>query len=408
MSALIRLIILVFLISGCTNSQQTNFDNALELFRQNKLDQARPLLEEEIAQNTDNAEAYVWLAETYRRLEMKDEAIRTAKKALVFDSCNSFAHTVIAEASRRCHWKPRSDSDSNWVHLNHAIQCDSLDGNAWVSIWGETILRGKFDLMYEAIRKMKETGFLTKAALSYGRWMLRTLPDSAILITNGDMDSFPLLAVQETEGFRKDVVVAERGLLGTGQYLRFIQDYNGIPLPFSETQLDSLLTLEESREDIYLISGMIIKGWMNMQANSSLTRPIALAVTVDESFYADIKDHLRYDGPFLLWHTSPVSETQSAIMLEKSLEGIRAENFSGPWVSDRDRSPIRRIYTKYLANNITSMALSYCDELIEIGKLEKALEVLNWAEEFETITVLGPVSTEEISQRRKLVKERQN
>jgi tetratricopeptide (TPR) repeat protein len=254
MSAVIRIIILVFIFTGCVNTQQSNFNEALELFRQNKLEQALPLLEEEIVQHEDNAEAYVWLAEIYRRLEMNEKAIETAEKALALDSCNSFAHVVIGESYRRCHWRPRSDSDSNWVHLNRAIQCDSTDGNAWISIWGEAILREKFDLMHKTIRKMKETDFLTKAALSYGRWMLRTLPDSAILITNGDMDTYPLLAVQETEGFRNDVVVAERGLLGTGQYLRFMKDIYGIPLPYTVSQLDSILSQDEHRDDIYLTS----------------------------------------------------------------------------------------------------------------------------------------------------------
>jgi len=48
-------------------------------------------------------------------------------------------------------------------------------------------------------------GFLHQAALAYGRAELRTLPPDALLLTNGDMDTYPAQAVQVTEGFRTDV-----------------------------------------------------------------------------------------------------------------------------------------------------------------------------------------------------------
>lgn len=186
----------ILLLCGCANQHSTSLEEPLALFYENKLKQALPLLKQVVAQQNDNAEAHAWLAETYRRLNMKDEALKTAYRVLELSPCNSFAHTVIADACHRLPWdKEWLDSDTTWVHINKAIQCDSTDGNAWVCICGEAMLRGKFDLMHRSARKMKESGFLIKVALAFGRWLLRTLPENAILITNGDMDTFPTLAV---------------------------------------------------------------------------------------------------------------------------------------------------------------------------------------------------------------------
>jgi tetratricopeptide (TPR) repeat protein len=391
-------VILIFLLYGCTDKQPANLNVPLALFSENKLEQALPLLEQAVAEHQKDTDSHVWLAETYRRLGEKDKAVKTAEMALRLDPCNSFAHTVIADASRMPAQIGRSDSDSNWIHLNSAIQCDSTDGNAWVSIWNETILREKFGMMHKAVLKMEETGFLTRAALAYGRWMLLTLPENAILITNGDMDTFPPLVLQEVEGFRQDVVVAERGLLGTRQFLHFIRDNSGVPLPVQDSVIDSLTDYKTMSESILSVSDKIFKGWIDMKANGLFQRPIAIAVTVAESYYFNVGDHFRYSGPFLLWQPTPANEKPDTTLIRESLAGIQAEDFTGSWISEQDRSPVRRLYTKDIIKNVTLAALAYGNEMIKSENFTEAKRILRWAEEFEKKTELGPVFTLQISQ----------
>ncbi len=394
---LITSLITLFLLSGNTHQTESETGQALELFRQNKFEMALPLLERAVAKQKDDADLHAWLAETYRRLGKKEEAVKEAGHALQLDSCHSFAHTVMAEASRRCHWAVRSDTDTTWVHLKLALECDSLDGNVWLSIWDEAILRENFELMHKSIRKMRETDFLTITALSFGRWMLRTLPKNAILITNGDMDTYPLLAVQETETFRPDVVVIERGILGTRQFQHYLSDSLKIPLPFSDSQLDSLLNIPDMRENLLSISEQIFHGWIDQKKRDSFTRPVAIATTVDEGFYDDVANHLVYGGPYFVWQANTITDTIDISLIERSLAGIKSDDFTGPWISDQDRSPVRWMYTKYLANNITAMAITLGDELIKSERFNEALVTLDWAEEFERSNELGPVFTDRIA-----------
>jgi hypothetical protein len=251
--------------------------------------------------------------------------------------------------------------------------------------------------MHESVRRMKSSGFLTPAALGYGRWMLRTLPQDAILITNGDMDTYPPLAVQTAEGFRPDVVVVERGVLGTKQFQRFLQDERGVPAPNVDSSPESSSETEVDDGSIRDRSRRIFDGWMEQSARDSLKRPIAIAVTVDESFYKQVEDHLRYAGPYLLWQATRAESTPDTMALAASLAGTRPEDFTGPWVSAQDRSPVRRTQTKRLAANVTAMAIAYAEALINGSDTSRAMQVLSWAREFEAMTELRPVFTERIS-----------
>ncbi|UCE19117.1 MAG: hypothetical protein JSV84_01865, partial [Gemmatimonadota bacterium] len=139
---------LILTVCVCGGQQPTSLDDALALYYENRLEQALPLLQRVASRQGNDAETHAWLAETCRRLRMKDNAVTTAMRALQLDPCNSFAHTVIADA---CHRPPGdgklSASDTTVVHINRALGCDSTDGNGWVFLCVEAMLRGKFDVM---------------------------------------------------------------------------------------------------------------------------------------------------------------------------------------------------------------------------------------------------------------------
>jgi hypothetical protein len=55
--------------------------------------------------------------------------------------------------------------------------------------------------------------------------------------------------------------------------------------------------------------------------------------------------------------------------------------------------------------NVTKAALAYSTELIKAKKLNEAVEILSWAEDFEKTTELGPVFAEQISRLKEAAKE---
>jgi hypothetical protein len=84
--------------------------------------------------------------------------------------------------------------------------------------------------------------------------------------------------------------------------------------------------------------------------------------------------------------------------MHTSLEGLSPDDFTGPWVSEQDRSPIRRTYTKNIVKTVTVTAVIYSELLLRAKRISEANRWASWADELDRKAELGPVFTERISQ----------
>ena len=93
------LVLIVFaFISNCQNQNSNNLDKPLLLYYENKIPETIKILEQMIAEDDNNIEQIVWLAQSYMRLGDKDSAEKYAKIALSAEPCNNFAHLVYANS----------------------------------------------------------------------------------------------------------------------------------------------------------------------------------------------------------------------------------------------------------------------------------------------------------------------
>lgn len=388
-------VLILFLAEAKVQGQTVHMalQKPLSLFFEMKFNEALPLFEQIANDHQDNAEAQTWLAETYRRLGRKEDALRTAQHALVLEGCSSFAHVVFAQASY-------SDNETIGLHLRKAIECDPTDPNGWLMMWGEAIRHADPALKNTCLRKLVETGFFTRAAFAYGRAELRTLPPNALFITNGDMDTYPAQAVQITENFRTDVAVVEREHFGIGWACRFIRDHQGVPLPVPDEELDSMKDTADASGKTVTASEQMFRMLLDEKARGMFTRPIALAPTLGRDFYSRDEDHFQDHGMFLLWNGERRGTAVDTSDLRRCLEGINPDDFTGPWASVKDRSPVRRYYTNGIVRVLYAIALRYSEEMIRANRSHEADSTLNWLEQFETKTEFGPDSTSEIARLR--------
>jgi len=393
---------------NCSAPEKSGIEQGRQLYFQDKLNEALPLLQQAASDKGAGADDFAYLAETYRRLGDRDSALKSAEVALQIDPCNTFAHTTLSYIYNPMYgnW-PGADRQKAWDHIQKGIECDSGDGNVWLAAWTEAIFRENNELESESLRKMIGTGFLTPAILAYNRWMLRYLPEKAIILTNGDMDTYPAVALQETEDFRPDVAVINYSLLNTRWYQNYIQNRYELNLPFTEEELDNLRPTKNEEDKVNTVASQIMKKICESRVRGEFDFPVALSITLlDTSFIGGLEDHIVLKGAYKLLSTEPEDDNYDIEAIRTSLEGLNIQDFTGPFASEMDRSPVRRAYTGNIASNFPNLAILVIEKDNASDRAEEAINMLDWAEQMEKLVIKDPEIEAQLREIRKTISQK--
>ncbi|KPK68418.1 hypothetical protein AMJ87_11965, partial [candidate division WOR_3 bacterium SM23_60] len=114
------------------------------------------------------------------------------------------------------------------------------------------------------------------ALVEFNRNMLNSAPENAILITNGDNDTYPAWFLQN-KGVRTDVIIVNRSLLNLPDYALFLQEH-GLPLSMTRAELDAVKhDYNEETKEFVSKSDKLIKRLLKQKV-----RPVVFATTVYE------------------------------------------------------------------------------------------------------------------------------
>ncbi|MEL6614401.1 MAG: tetratricopeptide repeat protein [Bacteroidota bacterium] len=367
---------------------------ALDLYFEGYTEDAIHAFRKEIAEApTPEAalESRAWLAEALRRQGQRQEsaaylaeAVEQSRRVIDAEPCHARALLTLGETYNPQHtleWGGVS-ADSAWHYIRRATDCDPDDGNAWMAVWVEALNRGERPLAETALRRMAETEFWTPSVLAYARWVLREVPENALVLTNGDADTVPMQILRHVEGLRPDVAVVNVPLIGMPGVVREAADRFDLPLP------DSLNTFE-SRYDArgsvevwpdrrwFTLSDHVLAFWLAESEAGRLQRPVVAAHTVVDSAI-DTKATFRDFGAYRLAHAEPGAEVEA---IRRSLDGIRGDDFSGPAASPQDRSPVRHSSGPFALGPLFEYATLALDFALS-GSLDAATATLDEAEAF--------------------------
>ncbi|MCK4538064.1 MAG: DUF2723 domain-containing protein [Candidatus Krumholzibacteria bacterium] len=132
-------------------------------------------------------------------------------------------------------------------------------------------------------------------ARDYAYNMLTGCEPDAILITNGDNDTYPLWYIQTVEGYRRDVKVVNRMLLNTAWYVKQLRDHEPpVPIELTDIEIERLRPVRDSRD------GSIIWTYTrvldHIVRTTNWKRPIYFGVTVPKEVWEVYADYLEMQG----------------------------------------------------------------------------------------------------------------
>jgi hypothetical protein len=123
--------------------------------------------------------------------------------------------------------------------LERAVELDPSYTDPWFGLVIHYLERGEQEKMNVALRKILETGVIADEVMDFSYNMLAGLDKNAILVTNGDNDTYPGWILTRVIGFRPDIRLVNISLLNTDWYSRTLES-DGIPNFVSTGSLDSL------------------------------------------------------------------------------------------------------------------------------------------------------------------------
>lgn len=264
-------------------------------------------------------DARVGLGRSLRYSGKLEEAAAEFRKAYEQDRSHARANLYYGE-SLVPWWgmAPRDQEPDELVkqaigHIKKALKKDPGLMNAHLSLWTTYIYTGEPDKADAEMKMIVDKEFFPKPVSDFGYNLLVGAEPGAVIFTNGDMDTYPLLALQAAEGFRTDVRVVNINLLNLQWYARYVRDQLRVPVSCTNEEMNAMAP-KVIEGKVVLVSDVLVEDIIENAGQA----PIYFAM-VPESRMKRYSDRLSREGLLTRVEREPVAKKFNR---EKAIENV--------------------------------------------------------------------------------------
>ena len=176
--------------------------------------------------------------------------------------------------------------------------------------WGSMALKYLFeekkDSAIWAFEEGKRRGGFSNYSIKIHKEILSICSKNSVLISSGDMSTFPLYYLQTLENYRNDIAIIDVSLLNTKWYPDYLSKNKIIKFDLSDAELESIDYIEWSDKlitinkfswilkptyDEYLLRGDQV--FLSFLKQNNFFRTIYLTKGFDKNSMLNLEDHLR-------------------------------------------------------------------------------------------------------------------
>jgi tetratricopeptide (TPR) repeat protein len=187
-----------------------------------------------IEENGESVDALVNLGMAHEYSQQKDAALIAARRAAEIGPDNPKALAYLAKLLA----KHNIDEKEAIRLLERCISIEPDHELGLINLATIYLKSGELDKADKIFKTTFEQNIVYRPLQDFAYNMLVGLPEGAVLITNGDSDTFPALVLQAGMNFRQDIAVINRHLLRIDAYADAIYDRYPSIKPKGDIQAD--------------------------------------------------------------------------------------------------------------------------------------------------------------------------
>ena len=274
---------------------------AHRLFYAQKFDSALVAYSELVENFPQSAEAHLGLSLACRYLNQRDTALTEARVAFGLDSAAVGVLLNYANLMLPMRTGPLADmsdsaryAESERCLLKAASSNHPFNAHAHIELWASYMGQGRLSDARRQAAALGAKRYYAQPLLDFAYNLLVGLDSSAILITNGDNDTYQLWVLQNSDGpFRPDVTVANLSLLNLRAVVRMMRDSLGLPLSLTDQEIDSLAP-RPTMTGLDMPAQQVVDNVIAAAAKAG--RPVYFAVTIRSEITDRYADRLVLEG----------------------------------------------------------------------------------------------------------------